>query len=36
MDQLCDAGIVGVEEGTKPREILMSMEQLEQFFEESL
>ena len=24
MDQLCDAGVVGPEEGTKPRKVLMS------------
>lgn len=36
MDQLCEAGVVGEEEGTKPRKVLMSMEQLEQFIEESL
>ncbi|MDD4370624.1 MAG: DNA translocase FtsK 4TM domain-containing protein [Anaerostipes sp.] len=35
MDQLCDAGIVG-EEGTKPRKVLMSEEQFEQFKEEYL
>lgn len=29
MDQLCDAGVVGPEEGTKPRTILMTMEQFE-------
>ncbi|MCR4704817.1 MAG: DNA translocase FtsK [Lachnospiraceae bacterium] len=34
MDQLCDAGVVGEEEGTKPRRILMSPEQFEQFIEE--
>ncbi len=34
MDQLCDAGIVGEEEGTKPRKVLMSMEQFEQYLEE--
>ena len=34
MEQLADAGIVGPEEGTKPRKILMSEEQLEQYFEE--
>ena len=34
MDQLCEAGVVGEEEGTKPRTILMSMEQFEQFIEE--
>ena len=31
MDQLCNAGIVGPEEGVKPREVLMSMEQFGQF-----
>lgn len=36
MDQLAEAGIVGPEEGTKPRKILMSPEQLEQYFEEYL
>ena len=36
IDQLADAGIVGPEEGTKPRKILMSPEQLDAFFEESL
>lgn len=36
MDQLCEAGVVGEEEGTKPRKVLMSMEQLEQFIEEAL
>ena len=36
MDQLCEAGVVGEEEGTKPRKVLMSMEQLEQYIEESL
>ena len=34
MDQLCDAGVVGEEEGTKPRKVLMSMEQFEQYLEE--
>ena len=34
MDQLAEAGIVGPEEGTKPRKILMSPEQLEQYLEE--
>ncbi len=29
MDQLADAGVVGEEEGTKPRKVLMSMEQFE-------
>ncbi len=36
MDQLAEAGIVGPEEGTKPRKILMSSEQLEAYFEEYL
>ncbi|MDE7436279.1 MAG: DNA translocase FtsK [Lachnospiraceae bacterium] len=35
MDQLEEAGVVGPDEGTKPRQILMSPEQLEQFVEES-
>lgn len=30
MDQLCDAGVVGEEEGTKPRKVLMSAEEFEQ------
>ena len=34
MDQLCDAGVVGEEEGTKPRKVLMSMEEFEQLIEE--
>ncbi len=33
MDQLCDAGVVGPEEGTKPRTILMTMEQFENYLE---
>ena len=32
VDQLADAGIVGPEEGTKPRKVLMSSEQLEAYF----
>ena len=35
MDQLADAGVVGEEEGTKPRKVLMSLEQFEQYIEES-
>lgn len=31
MDQLCEAGVVGEEEGTKPRKILMTMEEFEDF-----
>ncbi len=34
MDQLADAGVVGPEEGTKPRKVLMSLEQFEQYLEE--
>jgi len=34
MDQLCDYGVVGEEEGTKPRKVLMSMDQFEQLIEE--
>ena len=30
MDQLTDAGVVGPEEGTKPRKILMTMDEFEQ------
>ena len=33
MDQLCDAGVVGPEEGTKPRKILMSMEEFQNYLE---
>lgn len=29
MEQLCEAGVVGREEGTKPREILMSLKEFE-------
>lgn len=36
MDQLAEAGIVGEEEGTKPRKVLMSMEQFEAYIEEYL
>jgi S-DNA-T family DNA segregation ATPase FtsK/SpoIIIE len=35
MDQLAEAGVVGAEEGTKPRKILMSEEQFEQYLEEN-
>ncbi|MCM1527694.1 MAG: hypothetical protein NC091_10630, partial [Bacteroides sp.] len=34
MDQLCEYGVVGEEEGTKPRKVLMSMESFEQLLEE--
>ena len=36
MDQLCEAGVVGEEEGTKPRKILMSLDEFEQLAEEIL
>lgn len=36
MEQLADAGVVGEEDGTKPRKVLMSPEELEQFVEEYL
>ncbi|RFZ80509.1 DNA translocase FtsK [Lacrimispora amygdalina] len=32
MDQLAEAGVVGEEEGTKPRKVLMSMEEFEEMF----
>lgn len=35
MDQLADAGVVGPEEGTKARQILMSREQFENYLEEN-
>ena len=31
MDQLSEAGVVGPEEGTKPRKILMTMEEFENY-----
>ena len=34
MDQLYEAGVVGPEEGTKPRKVLMSEEQFEAYIEE--
>ena len=36
MDQLCDAGVVGPEEGTKPCKVLMSAEEFENYIEEYL
>ena len=36
MDQLFEAGVVGEEEGTKPRKVLMSTEQFEQYIEENV
>ena len=34
MDQLSEYGVVGEEEGTKPRKVLMSMTEFEQLLEE--
>lgn len=34
MDQLYEAGVVGPEEGTKPRKVLMSLEEFEAYVEE--
>lgn len=34
MDQLADAGVVGEEEGTKPRKVIMSMEEFENYIDE--
>lgn len=36
MDQLAEAGVVGEEEGTKPRKVLMSMEEFENMMEQGL
>ena len=33
MDQLAVAGVVGEENGTKPREVLMSMQEFENYLE---
>ena len=35
MDQLCEAGVVGGEEGTKTRKVLMSKEEFEQYMGEN-
>ena len=35
MDQLEEAGVVGPEEGTKPRRVLMTTEQLQEYLEEN-
>ena len=35
MDQLAEVGVVGPEEGTKPRKILMSAEEYEQFLSDN-
>ena len=34
MDQLSEAGIVGPEEGTKPRKVMMTFEEFEQYLEQ--
>lgn len=34
MDQLAEAGVVGEEEGTKPRKVLMTMEEFEEMLEQ--
>ncbi len=36
MDQLAEAGVVSEDNGTKPREVMMSVEQFEQYIEESV
>jgi len=36
MDQLAEAGVVGSEEGTKPRKVLMTMEEFEQYIKEHI
>ena len=36
MDQLAEAGVVGEEEGTKPRKILMSEEEFEQYIKDNI
>ncbi len=36
MDQLSEAGVVGPEEGTKPRKVLMSAAEFEEFVDESV
>ena len=34
MDQLCEAGVVSEEDGKKPRNILMTLEEFEQIVSE--
>lgn len=36
MDQLCECGVVGEEEGTKPRKVLMDLDQFDNLLEEVL
>ena len=33
MDQLCEAGVVGPEEGTKPRKVLMTKEEFAEYMQ---
>ncbi len=33
MDQLAEAGVVGEEEGTKPRKVLMTMDEFDELLE---
>lgn len=35
MDQLCAAGVVGEDEGSRPRDVLMTMEELQEYLTES-
>jgi len=35
MDQLCEAGVVGGEEGTKPRKVLMTQEEFDNYLNEN-
>ena len=35
MDQLCEAGVVGGEEGTKPRKVLMTQEEFNQYLSDN-
>lgn len=35
MDQLAEAGVVGPEEGTKPRKVLMTVEEFEEYLQEN-
>lgn len=36
MDQLCDAGVVGLEEGTRPRKVLMTIEEFQYLIDNNL
>ncbi|NLP34836.1 MAG: DNA translocase FtsK, partial [Clostridiales bacterium] len=35
MDQLAEVGVVGPEEGTKPRKVIMTLEQFEEYLEQN-